>query len=131
MVVTKSFNSINASKSSHSADIRRMVRTPTGTTVLFWVDPPKSRVQYALPDTSPMFLETKTRPEIGQTIMNPAAEVSSADDRAKPISVAMRDMVLSVEEARELRNHIDKPSAKPTRPPRQVPLGDPSFLRSR
>ena len=47
----------------------------------------------------------------------------------EPRAVGMREMELSAEEARELRERIEHPEALPKRAPRDLPLGDASLIR--
>ena len=52
-------------------------------------------------------------------------------EQVGPLAVAMRPMDLTEDEARELRAHVEHPSALPTRQPRDLPAADPSILRRR
>lgn len=59
-----------------------------------------------------------------------------ARGRRRPVvpkqrAVALRDMELTVEEAKELQERIEHPTAFPKRPPRDLPPGDDSMLRRR
>lgn len=71
--------------------------------------------------------------EIGvTTISNQADQPGKKDDatgrRHTQRAVALRDMELTVEEAKELQERIEHPAAFPKRPPRDLPPGDDSRL---
>lgn len=51
------------------------------------------------------------------------------DQEDAPLPVAMREMDLTVEEALELRDWLENPTAQPTRPPFSLPAGDVSMIR--
>lgn len=50
-------------------------------------------------------------------------------DKRESRAIAMREMELTPEEATELRERIEHPTALPSRTPHDLPAGDPSLLR--
>jgi hypothetical protein len=47
---------------------------------------------------------------------------------ARPQLPGLNELTLTEKAAEELRQRLDKPSARPARPPRDLPQGDPSLL---
>lgn len=64
----------------------------------------------------------------GRSLVTPERD-GKREQATESRAVGMREMELSAEEARELRERIEHPRALPRRAPRDLPPGDTSLIR--
>jgi hypothetical protein len=56
---------------------------------------------------------------------------SQGAEKSKRVAPGLAEITLTKEAAEELTRRLESPSATPTRPPTDLPTGDPSLLRQK